>query len=456
MRWPRLKVRHDPDQLPEKRRYTTDDYAQWLSQAWGLGSFAFQGSQYPLGLQMTQPGAKTEPIGENFVGYVGHGLKGNGIVWTCESIRLEVFSQARFKWRRFNKGKPGDLFGDQGLRTLEDPNLLPQAILDVDLAGNFYAALVEGQLIRLRPDWVDVVLDPIRVRGGILGYKKLGYFYYPDGHRDSRPLSFDVNEVAHFTVKPDPVATYRGMSWLQPVVREFMGDTAYTRHKLAFVDNAATPNLAIAFAKEMSQAQFEAFIDKMDATHSGPQQAGKTLYLGPGADVTVVGADMRQLDFKVVQGAGESRVAAAAGVGAVIAQFSEGMQGSSLNAGNFTAARRRFADITMRYLWQRACESFTTVVSPPEGSELWYDAADIPFLQEDALDAAEILSRMMLTIESGVRAGFEPDTIRNAVVAGDLSLLQHTGLFSVQLQPPGTVAAPRQPELAATNGNGEG
>ena len=67
------------------------------------------------------------------------------------------------------------------------------------------------------------------------------------------------------------------------------------------------------------------------------------------------------------------------------------------------------------------------------------------------MDAAEILSREALTIESLIRAGWEPDSARDAVTSGDFSRLQHTGLYSVQLQPPGAGApAPAREAVVVT------
>lgn len=424
-------------------RYTTDDYAAWLAQAMGYGSFGFQGSQYPLGMQTTMPGSKTEPIETNFDGFVQHGLKSNGIVWTCSAVRLKVYAQARFKWRRVNGSRAGALFGTNALAPLEQPwpggttgQLLAAMITDLDMAGNFYGALTDDGIIRLRPDWVDILLEPLTSRFGQVGHKKVAYAYYEGGGRDKAPTVLLPDEVAHFAPQPDPTATYRGMTWLTPVVREVLGDTAYSRHKTRFVDNAATPNLAVTLSDKVTPELFDAFVEKMDSGHKGPETAGKTLYLGGGADVTVVGADMRQLDFKVVQGAGETRIAAASGVGAVIAQFSEGMQGSSLNQGNYVAARRRFGDIDMRHLWQETCGSLTPLVVPPRGAELWYDESQIPFLQEDAKDAADIEQVKASTIANLVKEGFTAESAKAAVVAQDMSLLEHTGLVSVQLRPP--------------------
>jgi hypothetical protein len=162
----------------------------------------------------------------------------------------------------------------------------------------------------------------------------------------------------------------------------------------------------------------------------------------------VIGADMKQLDFKTTQGAGETRIALAAGIHPAVAGLSEGMQGASLNAGNFAAARRQTADIEFAHLWQNVASSLEVIIAPPAGSRLSVDTRDIPFLRDDEMDIAEIMSRRMLTIESGVRAGYEPESVVAAVDSQDLTLLTHTGLFSVQLQPPGTTAPPAAGDAA--------
>ena len=40
------------------------------------------------------------------------------------------------------------------------------------------------------------------------------------------------------------------------------------------------------------------------------------------------------------------------------------------------------------------------------------------------------------TIQTLVNSGWKPDSVRDAVLAEDWSLLEHSGLLSVQLQPP--------------------
>jgi len=441
-----------PDR-PESR-YTTNDYANWVSQALGFGSFSYQGSTYPVGVNTTVPGTKTESIPSNFGGFTSAGLKGNGIVFTLEQVRVQVFTQARFQWQALRKGRPGELFSTPGLQPLETPwkggttgELLARMIIDADLAGNSYGVLTDGMVLRLRPDWTDIVVAELRTARGVVGYELAGYIYWHEGRRDGPATSLLPDEVAHFAPMPDPMANFRGMSWLTPTIRDLMGDQAYSSYKQTFIDNAATPNLAITLKEAVTQPMFDAFVDMIDRGHRGQENAGKTLFLNGGADVTVIGADMQQLDFKVVQGATETRLAAASGVGAVIAQFSEGMQGSSLNAGNYGASRRRFADVTMRHLWQEAAGALAAIVDAPAGSRLWYDARDISFLQEDAADAANIRQTDSIALRNLVDAGFDADAaVAYLVSGGDLSLLmgKHSGLFSVQLQEPGssTTSAP--------------
>jgi hypothetical protein len=266
----------------------------------------------------------------------------SGPVSAVEMVRLMVFSEARFQWQRITNGRPGDLFGTQELGILETPwaggttgDLLARMILDADFAGSSYNTRIGDEVVRLRPDWVDIVLAPRDTAFGQVGFKCVGYAFYNDGDRKKTPVIFLPEEVAHFAPYPDPLANYRGMSWLTPVIREIQSDRAATQHKLKFFENAATPNLAVSLAKEITAEQFGEYVEQMDRSHSGTENAYKTLYTAGGADVTVIGADFKQLDFKATQGAGETRIAAAAGVGAILANLSEGMQGSSLNAGNY-------------------------------------------------------------------------------------------------------------------------
>ena len=421
-------------------------FSEWLS--W----FQFNGSMYPLGLQTTLPGEREERPDGSFQSYVGQMYKANGVVFACMLVRLLLFSEARFQYRRLRSGRPGELFSTRELGRLQRPwangttgDLLTRAIQDADLAGNSYTVRRGDGLKRLRPDWVTIVLgsmsDPA-VTAEDVDAEVVGYSYKPGGQgSQTPPVFFMADQVAHFAPIPDPACFYRGMSWLTPIVREVLADGAATSHKLKFFENGATPNMVVSLDPTISKDAFQEWVAMFSDKHEGLANAYRTLYLGGGASVEVVGSNLGQLDFKVTQGAGETRIAAAAGVPPVIVGLSEGL--SSATYSNYSQARRRFADGTMRPLWRNMAASLSTVVAVPGDAELWYDDRDIPFLQEDQKDAAEIQQTHASSIKVLIDAGYKPDSVVDAVTAGDLARLEHTGLYSIQLQPPGTPLTPR-------------
>lgn len=433
-------------------RFTLDDMALELSQ------FQFGGQTYPLGLNTTWGTQASEPIGNSFTGYTQAAYKTNGVVFACVLARLLLFSDVRFQFQR-TIPKPGDLFGTQDLSILENPwpgattgDLLARMEQSVSLAGNAYVYRdnERGRLKVLRPDWVSIVVgssssdadasfDP-----GSLDSEVAGYIYQSGGFGSPHnPIVLMPEEVAHYAPIPDPDAAYRGMSWLTPVLQEIQADKQATSHKLKFFENGATPNLAIKYPKEITPAQLGEYVKLLKEDHAGVVNAYKTLHLGGGADPMVIGADMRQLDFKVTQGAGETRIAAAAGVPPIVVGLSEGLEASTYS--NYGQARRKFADGWARPAWRSAAGALAQIVPAPTGSRLWYDASDVSFLQEDEADQANIVAQQATTIRALVDAGFEADAVVKAVQSGDLSPLvgTHSGLFSVQLQAPGSaVAAP--------------
>jgi phage portal protein BeeE len=417
----------------------------------------FGGNTYPLGLNQTLLGNVEQPQ-PGYVGLVNWAYKNNAVVFACMQVRAQLFSEARFQFRQVRGGRPGDLFGTSALSVLETPwpngttgDLLSRMIQDADQEGDsFIARTASDRLVRLRPDWTTIVsgsyADP-EVEAWDLKAEVLGYAYQPGGYGGgSKPIFLQRQMVAHFAPIPDPLSPNRGMSWLMPIMREIAADLAATSHKLKFFENGATPNMVVTM--NVSKASFEEMTEKIGKGHDGVANAYKTLYLnGPDTKVQVVGADLRQQEFKLTQGAGETRVAAAAGVPPVIVGLSEGLQAATYS--NYSQARRRFADGTMRPLWRNACGSLATIVPPPSGSELWYDDRDISFLQDDMKDRAEIQHVNSQAIQVLVTAGFEPATIVDAITAGDLSRLHHTGLYSIQLQPPQPNGPPAPPPAPA-------
>ena len=434
---------------------TVDDYALMVSQLMGYG-----------GITQTIAGQEAKRIPNDLIGRAQSAYAGSGPVFALMAIRMNVFSAIRFAWQRIRDTKPSGTFGTAKLGLLERPfpggttqDLLMGQIVDADLVGNGFLTVISEEIVRLRPDWVEIVLEPRRYRGGTVGYRKAGYLYWEGGIGTGDPVPFLPDEVSHFAPHPDPLATYRGMSWITPVIRQLVNDKLMTRHQTKFFENGATPNMVVSMDAAVSFDQFKKFKEQMKLEHRGVENAYKTLTVGGGADITVVGADFHQMAFTDTMGRGETRLAAAAGVPPVIAGFSEGLQGSSLNAGNYKASWRRFTDGTMAHLWANMCGSLQEIFPPPDtGSRLWYDTSSVPSLREDALDAANILNTKSQVIRLLSDGGWKPDAVVDAVSAENLELLKgsHSGLLSVQLQEPGADKAETPPADNPQEGTQDG
>jgi phage portal protein BeeE len=428
------------------------------STGWDAQVIAAQLQQYQQQLVTTYGTNKAEAISADFYGHVTGGMYRSGVLFSVLDRRLKIFSGARFQWQRLaTSGGPSDLYGDPTLTILEKPwkggntiDLLGRIITHADHAGNSYTVNRRGEAFNLRPDWVEIILSPRMLPVGAptdeepngktvqVGYEKVGYFYYEGGKaKGLDPAVFLADEVAHFAPIPDPLAEYRGMSWITPILRELAGDKLATEHGIAFLERGATPNLVVTLPRETTTRQYNLFKSAYKESHEGAENAYRTLLLTSGADVTPVGVNMKDLDMAKLRALSETRIAMAGGIHPVVLFSSEGMQGSSLNAGNYKAAKGATADETFRPLWANVCASLEMICPPAPGVRLWYDERSVPFLREDMQEQAEIKSAEATTINQLVLAGYTPDSAVAAVMQSNWKLLQHSGLFSVQLQPAG-------------------
>lgn len=409
-----------------------------------------------------------EQIGNDFAGYVQRAYKENGVIFSTMLARQMLFSEARLAWRERRNGRPGLLFTDPSLDLLDEPwpggttgELLSRMIQDADLAGNFYSTTVDDEgrfgraavgpgvrITRMRPDWVTIVLGSKSGNMNALDTKIIGYQYAPPSTNGLAPdpVLLLPSEVCHFSPIPDPAARFRGMSWLTPILREIQADKAATKHKLKFFDQGATISTVVTLDKDVKPEEFDDFVQRFRESTEGVDMAYKTLFLGGGADVTTNGSTMQQLEFKATQGAGETRIAAAGGIHPVIVGLSEGLAGSSLNQGNFSAAIRLTADKTIRPLWRTAAASIQPILKRPNPrASLWYDDRDVAFLREDSTDVADIQAKQATTARQFTDAGYTPASVIEFLETGNIRALQHSGLYSVQLRAPGTGETPAAP-----------
>lgn len=355
---------------------------------------------------------------------------GNAVVFGAILARLSLFSEATFTFRSLVDGELSGAYEVDGrrntaLRKLENPwpngttgELLSRMIQDVDLSGNAYIWDAGDQLVRLRPDWVTIVSEIVQDPLGRDYRRVVGYWYDPPvtDTQAGRSMLLDVAEVAHWSPVPDPYANFRGMSWLTPVLREVSGDNAMTAYKIQYLTNAASPNLLIRYTQKLGPGVVQKIRDRITDTHSGVDNAFRTLVLDEGADVTVIGNTFEQMNFSTVQAAGENRIIIASGVPGIVIGSKEGLMAATYS--NYEQAMRRFADITMRPLWRSACACLSKLVTVPTGQRLWFDTDEIAALRQGEKERADTILVQAQAASALVGAGFKPESVVAALDTG--------------------------------------
>jgi phage portal protein BeeE len=416
-------------------------------------SFQYDGISYPLGMNGTLAGNRAMEISNTLPSYTNAVMQVPP-AFAAQMVRALVLSQARFTFRNppWHPRTPRRLFSTPALSLLEKPwpnattgELISRMEWHAGLAGVAFVARRPDQLQVLRPDWTAVVWGSQAQEKNpahALDRKLIGYIYCNGGLNGNeygyKPEFLLPDECIHWAPIPDPLLGSMGLSWLSPAIRDLQSDRLASDHKIRYWENGATPNLVISGLPAVTREQFDELVDMMEERHAGAANAFRTLYLTAGADAKVIGNNFHEIDFRAVTAAGETRIAMLSRVPAVILQIWDGLQGSSLNAGNFGAARRTFGDGWVNPTLQDLAKSVAPLVQVPPDAEMWYDTTDIGLLREDAKDQAEIDAVKASSIVALVTAGFEADTAVATVSPEWAKSLKHTGLLSVQMQPPGS------------------
>jgi phage portal protein BeeE len=272
-------------------------------------------------------------------------------------------------------------------------------------------------------------------RGGREYRLPVGYFYSETpGSLDNADF-FEVDEVAHWSPIPDPMARFRGMSWLTPVVREVNADIGMTDYKIQYLDHAATPNMILRYPEKVGADVLDRLEAKLHERYGGLSNAYKTMALDAGADLTLVGNSLEQMSFATVQSAGENRIAAASEVPPIVAGLKEGLMNATYS--NYEQAMRAFADLWARPTWRSACAALSKLVPAPRGARLWYDPTNVAALRQGEKERAETQNVNAETMAVLLRVGYTPESVTAAVKNGDLAQLQHSGNLPVTLYPEG-------------------
>ena len=374
-----------------------------------------------------------EPVLPQLAAYAQQANASNAIVFAALLARMALFSEARFQYQARDDNH---LFGNTSLAKLETPfgpetttgDLLARMEQDRFMAGQAYVwdPPDEDRLIRLRPDWVTIVSERVAVSGGGWYRRKVGYWFEPPRSVLDQGDGFLVpaGECVHWAPVPDPSADFRGMSPLTPVWRDVAGDDGMTQYKIKYLSNAASPNLLIKYAQKLQPGTVDSIRERMQARYAGADNAFKTLVLDQGADATVIGNSLSQMDFSGVSAVGTERILAACEVPGVLVGL-EPLRGAGRG---YQESMQKFANIWARPAWRSVCGALSQIADVPAGNRLWFDTSDIAALQDGEMErgqAALVRAQALLAL---VQAGYTHESAIAAVDAMDLSQLKAGGV----------------------------
>lgn len=406
-----------------------------------------------------------EPVLPQLAQYAQNANSTSSVVFAAILVRLSLFCEARFTYQAKDDKH---LFGNTTLAKLEVPfgegtnegHLLARMEQDASLAGNAYIwdAPGEDRLVRLRPDWVTIVSEVVQVAGGGWYRRKVGFWFEPPRSvtgQSSQGFMVPADECVHWAPMPDPQADFRGMSWLTPIYRDVAGDDGLTAYKIKYLQNSASPNLLIRYAQKLHPGTVDSVRERMTARYAGVDNAFRTLVLDQGADVTVIGNSLQQMDFSNVSSVGIERILAAANVPGVLVGL-EPLRGAGRG---YQESMQKFANVYARPQWRSVCGVLEPLLDVPAGNRLWFDTADIAALQDGEMERGQTaLVKAQAVLALNQAAKYTPDSVVTAVDSGDLTLLKlmpapAPGAPGPAVQhllpqtPPGVTASPLPPAL---------
>jgi hypothetical protein len=240
-----------------------------------------------------------ESIGNDFMSYATIGYQGNGPVFSVLNARLRLFSEATFKYRDLAtrscsapvaaaaRAPVARRFDERASRP-DDPGRRPRG------------ERVRPPCQRRAPRAAAPGLGPDHLRADVTTRHGLRV---PRGHRlrvlrgrQGDPVFYPVDEVAHWSPIPDPLAPWRGMSWLTPVVREINADLAMSGHSRSSSTTRRRRTCSSSTRARSTEAGWRSCASRsVEPRWRG--NANKTLLLDQGADVTVIGASSSEMAF---------------------------------------------------------------------------------------------------------------------------------------------------------------
>lgn len=217
-----------------------------------------------------------------------------------------------------------------------------------------------------------------------------GWWYAPPG--GGTPVLIPRSDVLAFGY-PNPSGETGGIvesiGWVMVLANDIAADSEATSFVGALLANYAQPSMLIKTKMPIRDIEIARRLKAQFMTELGGSHRGEPALLDADTEIEKLSFDLKQLEFPSLRAQSESRVAAAAGVPAILIGLKVGLDASTYS--NFESAREFFTETTLAAKWKRYGDQITNDLAAEYGPGLVvrFDTSAVKALSGQRLRHAE-------------------------------------------------------------------
>ncbi len=377
----------------------------------------------------------------------------SGVVMAPINWILRNFTEAELTMQRKSAGMWAPMETHPLVELVDNPNpfydgdlLWKATCVSYFLDGNAYWHKVRnvfGQVIQL---WYipHFLIEPVAPRDG-LGY--LSHFdYRPTGF--GQPIELPPRDVIHFRFGLDPRNVRKGLSPLQPLLREVFTDDEAANFSATLLRNMGVPGgvMSPKTGEALPTPDDVEEMKKYMASGFTGDKRGEWLVLGTPTEIGQFGFNPQNLMLGSMRDIAEERVCAALGIPAAVVGFGAGLQSTKVGATMKELRRLAWTSClqpSQRTLGRQLTQSLVPdVISQTARFRLRFDVSSVPAFQEEEHEhtkkVALQVSTGLLRVDRGQEAlGLEVDDTQAIYLRPSNMIAITPGVEPPPPEPPG-------------------
>ncbi|CAN5542014.1 hypothetical protein BH10BAC5_BH10BAC5_06000 [soil metagenome] len=219
--------------------------------------------------------------------------------YACINARAENTAKAKiYLYKKLPKGKLKaiddhpflDLISKNNIHNLSFFELLYSIVVQLDLYGNAYVYSPKNLLGT--PGSLIVLNDPSKVKIE-RGYDFNLKYIVGSGANE---IIYSGDEIIHFKF-PYPGSNLYGKSTISALSDILKAEIFQSQYQTSFYKNDAHPGAILEYDEEMSQVDYDKFLNRWNAKFKGPENSNKVTILEGGMKMSRVRNTPREIDF---------------------------------------------------------------------------------------------------------------------------------------------------------------